>query len=87
MLQIFVVEGMLIGALSWAAGAIVAVPISKLMSDAIGPALFQSELTYTFSLPGAALWLAMVLTLASVATLMPAVRASRLTVRAVLAYE
>jgi putative ABC transport system permease protein len=87
MLQIFVVEGMLIGALSWVVGAIAAIPISKLMSDAIGPALFQSQLTYTFSLPGAALWLGMVLALAAIATLMPALRASRLTVRAVLAYE
>ncbi|HET7769361.1 MAG TPA: ABC transporter permease, partial [Chloroflexota bacterium] len=87
MLQIFVTEGVLIGGLSWAVGAVVAVPISKLMSDAIGQALFQTQLTYAFSLPGAGVWLGTVLALAALASVLPAARAARLTVREVLAYE
>ena len=87
MLQIFVTEGLLIGALSWLVGAAAAVPISKLMSDAIGQALFQTQLTYAFSLPGAGMWLGTVLALAALASVLPAVRAARLTVREVLAYD
>jgi putative ABC transport system permease protein len=87
LLQIFLVEGVLIGALSWLAGAAFAYPISRLMSDGIGEALLHSRLHFTFSLPGAALWLLVVLVLAALASLLPALRAARITVRDVLAYE
>jgi putative ABC transport system permease protein len=87
MLQIFIAEGMLIGAIAWAQGTLFALPIGKLMSDAVGLSLLQSALTYTFSYGGALLWLALVLGLAAVASLLPALRAARVTVREVLAYE
>jgi putative ABC transport system permease protein len=86
-LGIFLVEGTLIGALSWLAATALSLPLSRLMSAAIGQTLFQAELSYAFSVPGVLLWLVLVLTLAALATLLPALRASRLTVRAVLAYS
>jgi putative ABC transport system permease protein len=87
MLRIVVAEGLLIGTLSWLAGALLSLPISKLMADAIGEALFHAQLDFVFSLPGALLWLIVVLTLAALASLLPALRAARITVREVLAYE
>jgi putative ABC transport system permease protein len=87
MLRIVLAEGLLIGALSWVAGAALSLPMSKLMADAIGQSLFNARLDFRFSLAGAALWLAIVLALAALASLLPALRAARITVREVLAYE
>ena len=87
MLRIVLAEGLLIGILSWLVGAALALPISKLMSDAIGQSLFNAKLDFQFSMLGAVLWLAIVLALAALASLLPALRAARITVREVLAYE
>jgi putative ABC transport system permease protein len=86
-LRIFVVEGLFIGLLSWLAGVLLSLPISKLLSDVVGVAFLDAPLIYTFSLRGALLWLGLVLLLAGLASLLPAWNAARLTVREVLAYE
>jgi putative ABC transport system permease protein len=86
-LRIFVVEGLFIGLLSWLAGILLSLPISKLLSDVVGVAFLDAPLIYTFSLRGALLWLGLVLLLAGLASLLPAWSAARLTVREVLAYE
>ena len=86
-LRIFMVEGLFIGVLSWFVGAILALPIGKLLSDAVGIAFTESPLNYTFSVRGTLLWLVVVLILAALASFLPARSASRLTVREVLAYE
>jgi putative ABC transport system permease protein len=86
-MKIFIVEGLFIGLLSWLVGTLLAVPIGKLLSDAVGVAFLQAPLNYTFSLQGMLLWLAIVLVLAALASVLPAWNASRLTVREVLAYE
>jgi putative ABC transport system permease protein len=85
--KVFMVEGLFIGVLSWLIGAVLALPISKLLSDAVGVALTDAPLSYTFSTKGALLWLGIVLILAAMASFLPAWNASRLTVREVLAYE
>ncbi len=86
-LQIFMVEGILIGILSWFAGSILALPISKLLADAVGLAFMQAPLRYAFSVQGAAIWLGLVVILAAAATFWPSWSATRLSVRDVLAYE
>jgi putative ABC transport system permease protein len=85
--KVFLVEGIFIGVLSWLIGAILALPIGKLLSDGVGVAFTEAPLNYTFSARGALLWLGIVLILATLASLLPAWNASRLTVREVLAYE
>jgi putative ABC transport system permease protein len=84
---IVIVEGMFIGALSWLAGVVLALPISKLLSDAVGMAFLRRTLNFEFSVTGVVLWLFIVVTVAAFASFFPAWRASRLTVREVLAYE
>jgi putative ABC transport system permease protein len=84
--QVFMVEGILIGLLSWLLGAGLALPLSKLLSDAVGLAFTKASLSYTFSVNGVLLWLVVVI-LAALASFLPARSASRLTVREVLAYE
>ena len=86
-LRIFLTEGLLIGLIAWAIGAVVAVPISKTLSDALGMTFVRRPLSYAFSIEGVLIWLGVVLVLAAVASLLPAWRASRLAVRQVLAYE
>jgi putative ABC transport system permease protein len=86
-LRLVMVEGLLIGLLSWLVGGMVAFPVSKLLSSQIGLQLFQSPLSYTFSISGMVIWLVIAAVLAALASFLPARSASRLTVREVLAYE
>ncbi len=85
--QIVVVEGVLIGWLSWLIGSLFALPISKLLADQVGMAFIRRTLNYEFSSYGLLLWLGIVTVIAGLASFFPAWRASRLTVREVLAYE
>jgi putative ABC transport system permease protein len=86
-LRIVLSEGIFIGLLSWFIGLLFALPLGQVVSQLVGQAIFRTNLSYTFSLFGAALWLVIVLVLASVASILPAWNASRLTIREVLAYE
>ncbi len=87
LMKIIVGEGMLIGLLSWVVGALLAIPLSKVLSDAVGAGFINSTLTYQYSLGGAGLWLGVALGIAAIASFLPAHSAARLTVREVLAYE
>ena len=86
-LAVFMVEGLLIGFLAWLIGVIVSLPISKILSDALGESFVQRPLAFTPSLDGILAWLVVVAVLALVASFLPAWRATRLAVREVLAYE
>ena len=86
-LQIVVVEGVLIGLLSWFLAAALAFPLGKLLSDVVGMSVIRMNLTYTFSVLGAGIWLGAVVVLAALASFWPARNVSRVTVREVLAYE
>ena len=82
-----VVEAVLIGLASWCAAIVLALPASYLLERVTGQMFFRAPLDFTLSLRGALVWLAVVLPLAVVSGLYPAVRAARLAVREVLAYE
>ena len=86
-LRIFLTEGLLIGLISWALGALFALPISRLLSDVVGIAFMRAPLTYSFATSGTLLWLVIVMLLAALASFWPSWRAMRLSVREVLAYE
>ncbi len=85
--RIVIAEGMTVGLISWVIAALVAVPLSWALAYAIGSALLQTPLTFSFSLIGIALWLGLVIVLSIVASILPARNAWRLSVREVLAYE
>lgn len=86
-LRIVLLEGVIIGLISWIIGGLIAIPVSKVLADAVGTTLLQSPPSYVFSTSGAFLWLFTVLVLALIASFLPARGASRLTVREVLSYE
>ncbi len=85
--QIVMVEGILIGVMSWLAGAFLAWPLGVLLTDLTSTYLVRRPIRYAFSFDGALLWLVVVVILAALASFLPARSASRLTVREVLAYE
>ncbi len=84
---IVMVEGLIIGIISWLLGALLAIPLGQLMSEALGVIIFQMPLHYTVSTDGMIYWLIIVVIIATLASILPAHNASRLTVREVLAYE
>ncbi len=86
-MRLVMVEGLLIGVMSWFFGVILAFPISSLMSNAITLALFGAPADFTFTPLGVILWLVVVLLLSVLASVGPARNATRLTIREVLAYE
>ena len=85
--RVFLVEGLVIGVLSWAASIFVSIPVAKLMSDALGLLFIKRPLDFAFSPEGIFVWLVVVVILSIAASALPAARASRIPVREVLAYE
>jgi putative ABC transport system permease protein len=80
-------EGVFIGLLSWLFGGLLATPISYFLNQAVGEAFLRRPLAFVYSTNGLLIWLIAVCVIAAVSSLLPAIRASRLTVREVLAYE
>ena len=85
--QVFILEGITIGLMSWLMGALLAIPMSQGLNAAVGQAMMGVPLTWSYSMPGLWIWLVVVLFLSALASFIPARNASRLTVREVLAYE
>ncbi len=81
------IEGVLIGFLSWIFAALVAFPLSTFMSYIINISIFGVTGEYTFTATGFLIWFGIVGVLSMVASIMPARNAARLTIREVLAYE
>ncbi|MBN1887224.1 MAG: ABC transporter permease [Thermoflexales bacterium] len=86
-LQLVIVEGLVIGLMSWLLGTLLAVPISKLFTDAVGIIFLSVPLAAVFSPGGCLVWLGGVLGLSALASMLPARSAARLTIRQSLAYE
>jgi len=82
-----IVEGMVIGGISWLLGALLSFPITYLLSSIISSAIFHSQISVHFTFSGFLIWLLVVLALSAVASTLPARNAARLTIREVLAYE
>jgi putative ABC transport system permease protein len=84
--QVFVTEGIVIGVLSWIGGLILSWPMSYglvvMLEGAIG-----IQLTYAFSWEAVGGWLVIVAAISAVASLIPAYRASQVSVRDAIAYE
>jgi putative ABC transport system permease protein len=84
---IILTEGIIIGLLSALVAIVFSFPLGQALSMLVGETLFQLPLSYAVSGIGIIMWLMSVVILSLVASFLPAYRASRLTVREVLAYE
>lgn len=85
--QIVIIEGVFIGLLSWLAGAVLALPLGKLLNDIVGQGFLQTPLNDAVSLSGALIWLGFITVLSILSSILPARRATREPIREVLAYE
>ncbi len=87
LMRMVLVEGGLIGLISWLLSSLFAFPISEIMSDSISLSLFGSPASFGFTPLGFVIWLVVVLILSVLASVIPARGATHLTIREVLAYE
>jgi putative ABC transport system permease protein len=85
--RIVLIEGVVIGILSWTIGTLMSLPLSSFMSEQLGLALIDIPLVFQYSVWAAVLWFFDLQGVALVASLGPARNAVRLTIREVLAYE
>jgi putative ABC transport system permease protein len=85
--SIVISEGVVIGFVSWIISLVLAIPLTNVLTFGVGMAIFSVNLPAVYSLNGMIVWLFGTLLLASIASALPAARASRLTVRDTLAYE
>ncbi len=83
---IFITEGIVIAVMAWAIGAVLSWPLSVWLVQALASAM-GLPLVYRFSWEGVGLWLASVIAIAVLASLLPAWNASRVSVRDAIAYE
>lgn len=86
-LRLVLVEGLLIGGLSWGLGIIVSIPITYVLNAGVGASILSAPLDFTFGLNGILIWLGIIAIIAGLASALPAWNAMRLTVREVLSYE
>ncbi|MFQ5408123.1 MAG: ABC transporter permease [Anaerolineales bacterium] len=82
-----VVEGMMIGLISWAAAVVFSFPISFLLLRIISMAMINTIMPLVITWDGFIIWLGVVVFLSVAASVLPARSAARLTIREVLAYE
>lgn len=86
-LGIFVVEGVLIGVLSWLFAVPLSYPIARLFSEQVGVTMLEFPLDFSYPLSGLGLWLGIVVAVSALASLWPALQATKVSVREALTYE
>jgi putative ABC transport system permease protein len=82
----FVGEGLLLGLLAWLIAIPLSVPVGQFFTLVMGEVLNLS-IQYKFSWSGALQWLIIIVVLSILGSLLPAIRAMRVSVRESLAYE
>jgi putative ABC transport system permease protein len=84
---IVIIEGLIIGLISWSVAILVAIPITSVLTQGVGLAILTAPMPAVYGISGIFAWLIFTLLLATIASTLPARRASQLTVRDTLAYE
>jgi putative ABC transport system permease protein len=86
-MQSVIIEGVVVGLITWVLAIVASFPISYFLLGIIGDAIAGSEIALRFTPFGMLFWLGIVVILSILASIAPARNASRLTIREVLAYE
>lgn len=85
-LGMFVMEGVLQGLLSWAIAVPIAFILSQPLANALGQVMFSATLDYQFNYVAVIVWLIIILVISTIASILPARGATRISVRDSLAY-
>lgn len=86
-MQSVIIEGLVIGLITWILAIGLSFPISSLLLTIVGEAMMGSAMILHFTPIGILIWLGVVIVLSVFASIMPARNAARLTINEVLAYE
>lgn len=84
---IVITEGLLIGLISWILSIPLSIPVSIILNALMGNIFLDQPLMFTFSFSGMFIWLMIVMVISIIASLLPARRAVKMSVRETLAYE
>jgi putative ABC transport system permease protein len=82
-----IAEGFVIGVISFVLAIFLSIPFTYLLSTIVSVAVFETPIRVVFTFTGYVIWLALILILSVLASILPARNAARLTIREVLAYE
>src|SRR5574341_1555239 len=82
-----IAEGLVIGMISFGLAILLSVPFTYLLSYIVSLAVFETPIKTIFTITGYLIWLGVILMMSTVASILPARNAARLTIREVLAYE
>ena len=85
--SIVITEGLIIGIVSWLVAIPVSIPISLIFNTMLGGIMFGTSLAFIFSVQGLVIWFVIITVMAFAASVLPAYRAMRMSVRETLAYE
>jgi putative ABC transport system permease protein len=80
-------EGVLQGLMSWMIAIPVSLVVTPLLANAMGQAMFQSSLDYSFNWQAVFVWFAIILVISVLASVIPSYHATRVNVRQSLSYE
>jgi putative ABC transport system permease protein len=86
-LRMVITEGVMVGLISWLLALALSLPLTRLLDVGVGSAIFKQTMSFVLGWNGTVYWLGGVIILSTLASALPALRAVRLTVRDVLAYE
>lgn len=86
-MRMVIVEGMVIGGISWVMGLFLSIPITFGLSYIVGITVFETPIEVVFTPMGYLIWLGLVIALSAISSVLPARNAASLTIREVLAYE
>lgn len=84
---IVVTERLIIGIVSWLVAMPLSIPMSIAFNSLVGNILFGNSISLVISPAGLAIWMAIIIVISIIASLLPAYRAMRMSVRETLAYE
>ena len=80
-------EGLFIGLTSYVIGILASIPISWLLTNLVNQAIFKTNAEFVMTPKGIIIWFVILIFLSLIASYIPARKATRLTIREVLAYE
>ena len=86
-IKMVLVEGLMIGLISFVLSILIAIPFTYLLSGIVSRATFETPIAVVFTPVGYGIWFGLVLILSVLASVLPARNAARLTIREVLSYE
>jgi putative ABC transport system permease protein len=85
-MAIFIMEGLLQGLLSWLAAVPIAYLLAQPLARLLGQTMIEVDLDFAFNGMAVLIWLITILTISILASILPARRATRISVRESLAY-